>query len=168
MAKKLGGLPNLDAMLGDSRRLDFPDGSFDRVANLGSIEHIPGEGDLETAAQMGRVCRPGGKLVFSIPYGAKGEERDATDHWHGFERRYDDQMLDERLVRPSKCDVESIVFFGEKGLRFSRMWYPLPFFVKLPLRHFAPLASKQWLASIRVEDRHRACGVQMVLKKPLQ
>lgn len=168
MAQRLGGLPNLNVLLGDSTRLDLPDNSFDRVANLGSIEHIPGEGDLETAAQMGRVCRPGGKLVLSIPYATKGGELGTTSHWHGFERRYDDRMLEERIVGPSGCDVVSIVHFGEKGVQFSKKWYPLPFVVKLPFRHLAPLASRMWLTPIRSEDRHLACGVQVVLKKPLR
>jgi SAM-dependent methyltransferase len=45
----------------DARELDFPDGSFDAVFSLSSIEHFGGPGDVaRAAAEIGRVVRPGG------------------------------------------------------------------------------------------------------------
>ncbi len=45
--------------------LDFPDGSFDLLCSVHTIEHIP---SLEQAlAEMVRVVRPGGQLLFIYP-----------------------------------------------------------------------------------------------------
>ena len=164
-AKRLGGLPNLEVCHGDSRRLDFTEETFDRVANLGSIEHIPGDGDIQTATEMGRVCQSGGKLLFSIPYSFVGSEQPSCSHWKGFERRYDDRSIQERLVNPSGCLLESVTYFGEAGFKFSRYWYPVPFALKLPFRHFAPYASRKWLGEMPAKDRGNACGVRIVLRK---
>ncbi|MCA9415082.1 MAG: class I SAM-dependent methyltransferase [Candidatus Omnitrophica bacterium] len=166
MKERLSPLPNLKLLEGDSTKMDFEENSFDRVVNLGSIEHIPDQGDLSTAAEMGRVCRPGGLLVFSIPYSYEGCEQDTTDHWEGFERRYDDAMLDERIVKPSGCQEVTRTYFGEPGFSFSEKWYPLPFPVKLPFRHFLPFASRRWLKTMSSEERQKSCGVQVVLRKP--
>lgn len=48
----------------DGRALDFPDGSFDAVYSLSSIEHFGGPADVaRAAAEMGRVVRPGGYVA---------------------------------------------------------------------------------------------------------
>ncbi len=54
-----------DLVVGDAERLPFPDDCFDRVINLGSLEHYqnPDRG----AAEMARVLRPGGKAVVLLP-----------------------------------------------------------------------------------------------------
>jgi SAM-dependent methyltransferase len=45
-------------------QLEFPDGSFDVVYSLSSIEHFGGPHEIEQAArEMSRVLRPGGHLV---------------------------------------------------------------------------------------------------------
>ena len=165
-ANRLRGPANLEICPGDSRSLGFPSESFDRVANLGSIEHIPGDGDIRTAREMGRVCRPGGRLVLSIPYGKTGGEAETTPHWKSFERRYDERMLEDRLIGPSGCRILAVDYFGEPGFRFSKYWYRLPFALRLPVRHFAPLASRLWLKTLPSEERSRACGVRLVLEKP--
>lgn len=164
MADKLGGLPNFHPMVGDSTQLEFADASFDRVGNLGSIEHIPDEGDIATSREMSRVCAKDGILVYSIPYSFEGCEQATTDHWEGFERRYDDRSLEERLIAPSGRGVQERIYFGEPGFSFSSLWYPLPFVIKTPFRHLAPLASSVWLKEMDSESRARACGVRLVLK----
>lgn len=54
----------LSVMHMDARHLEFPDGSFDVAYSLSSIEHFGGPGDIaRSAAEMGRVLRPGGIAV---------------------------------------------------------------------------------------------------------
>ena len=166
MKHRLGDPENLTLLEGDSTSMEFENDSFDRVVNLGSIEHIPEQGDVLTAREMGRVCRPGGLLVLSIPYSFQGCEQETTDHWEGFERRYDDPMLDERIVEPSGCEEVSRTYFGEPGFRFSEFWYPLPFVLKVPFRHIVPFASETWLQTLPEKKKESACGVQVVLRKP--
>jgi SAM-dependent methyltransferase len=48
----------------DARRLEFPTGSFDAVYSLSSIEHFGSPQDIaRSAAEMGRVLKPGGTAV---------------------------------------------------------------------------------------------------------
>jgi SAM-dependent methyltransferase len=48
----------------DARKLDFPDASFDVVFSLSSIEHFGSPADISrSAAEMGRVLKPGGYAV---------------------------------------------------------------------------------------------------------
>ena len=51
----------LEVLWMDGRELDFPDESFDVVFSLSSIEHFGSPTDIaRSAAEMGRVLRPGG------------------------------------------------------------------------------------------------------------
>jgi SAM-dependent methyltransferase len=54
-----------DTVVADMRSLPFPDGSFDSVLSVQSIEHVP---DPERVlAEVRRVVRPGGVAVFVTP-----------------------------------------------------------------------------------------------------
>ncbi len=46
--------------------LPFPDASFDRVAVVDMLEHVPDEGAL--VRELARVVRPGGRLVVNTPH----------------------------------------------------------------------------------------------------
>jgi ubiquinone/menaquinone biosynthesis C-methylase UbiE len=50
----------------DGRRLPFADASFDRVAIVDMLEHVPDEQAF--AAEIARVCRPGARLVINTPH----------------------------------------------------------------------------------------------------
>jgi 2-polyprenyl-3-methyl-5-hydroxy-6-metoxy-1,4-benzoquinol methylase len=41
-----------DVKIGDARKIDFPDSSFDAVTCISAIEHIPGDGDIEAVKMM--------------------------------------------------------------------------------------------------------------------
>jgi SAM-dependent methyltransferase len=54
----------LEVMWMDARELSFPDGSFDVVFTLSSIEHFGSPADIAQAArEIGRVLKPGGHAV---------------------------------------------------------------------------------------------------------
>lgn len=113
---------DLDLRVEDARALSFPDASFDAVACVSVIEHIPGEGDAAAMAEMWRVLRPGGVLHLTTNVGSRpGEVRtarvvydtegpsarahdDAPDASGGdaggvfFERRYSAETLESRLL----------------------------------------------------------------------
>jgi SAM-dependent methyltransferase len=52
----------------DGHRLPFDDESFDSVVSLISIQHSPPSVQLACLVELQRVVRPGGVLVFQIPY----------------------------------------------------------------------------------------------------
>lgn len=49
----------------DVQRLTYPDGAFDLVTSTEVFEHVPD--DLQAFAEVRRVLRPGGHLVFTVP-----------------------------------------------------------------------------------------------------
>ena len=52
-------------LLGDVRRLPFCDGSFEFVYAGGVVEHF--RESLRAVAEMTRVLRPGGRVLFTVP-----------------------------------------------------------------------------------------------------
>jgi SAM-dependent methyltransferase len=90
--------------------LPFPDASFDRVAVVDMLEHVPVEGAF--AAELARVTRPGGLLVVNTPHLKRTALRrlrhalGQTDEKHGHLRPgYSPQRLRE-LFSPA-FEVES-------------------------------------------------------------
>ncbi len=158
---------SFSAVEGDSRALPYPDEEFDLVLNLGSIEHIPDDGDIIAAREMSRVLKPGGRAILTIPYGREYTEIDSGRHVSGFERRYDDEALDQRLVTPSGLTEKARIYFGEPGFAASSIWYGLPWILRLPFRRLASAFSRRWLAHFHTDDRDRACGARLVLDKDI-
>ena len=54
-------------VLGDARRLPFPNGAFDAVFAAGLLPHLPDT--MIGLAEIGRVVRPGGRLTLFHPIG---------------------------------------------------------------------------------------------------
>ena len=63
VARRAGVGGNL--LVGNAEALPFPEASFDRVVNLGSIEHY--ECPDRAVAEMARVLRPDGQAVILLP-----------------------------------------------------------------------------------------------------
>jgi SAM-dependent methyltransferase len=66
--------PALDLRVEDARALSFGDASFDAVACVSVIEHVPGDGDVRAMAEIWRVLRPGGVLHLTTNVGAHPRE----------------------------------------------------------------------------------------------
>jgi SAM-dependent methyltransferase len=59
----------------DGRTLEFPDGEFDVVYSLSSIEHFGGfDGARASIVEMARVLKPGGVLVLATEYIVSGPD----------------------------------------------------------------------------------------------
>jgi SAM-dependent methyltransferase len=100
--------PNVTFEIADGRWLPFEDETFDHAYSISVIEHIARGGDEKALRELGRVVRPGGRVVVTVPYAERyrDEFRDRPVYvFHGrengrvfFQRWYDDEALD-RLVR---------------------------------------------------------------------
>jgi SAM-dependent methyltransferase len=77
-------------VLGDARRLPFPDGAFGAVFAAGLLPHLPDT--MLGLAEIGRVVRPGGRLTLFHPIG-----RAALAARHERALR-DDEPLDPRVL----------------------------------------------------------------------
>jgi SAM-dependent methyltransferase len=104
--------PALDLRVEDARALSFGDASFDAVACVSVIEHVPGEADAAAMAEIWRVLRPGGVLHLTTNVAAHPREirterpvygdasRTDDDEAEGvfFERHYTEDTLRDRLL----------------------------------------------------------------------
>ena len=102
-------LVGADVHLVRGDHLPFPDASFDKVAVVDMLEHVPDE--VAFAAELARVTRPGGRLVVNTPHMKRTLLRRArhalgqTDEKHGHLRPgYTKERLSE-LLSPA-FDVE--------------------------------------------------------------
>jgi SAM-dependent methyltransferase len=77
---------DVNICLADAKRLPIDDNSVDIIVSTEVFEHIPDVG--VAIAEARRVCRPGGKLICSIPnnfckkYVVKGPHPDHVNNWN--------------------------------------------------------------------------------------
>ncbi len=115
----------------DGRNLEFPDNHFTKIFSISVIEHIPGDGDSECLREIGRVLAPGGICAITIPFApeSRDEYLDAEKfYWSAsygsdkklfFQRRYSENDIFQKLIRPSGLSVKSLLYMGEKPLTGS-------------------------------------------------
>jgi SAM-dependent methyltransferase len=113
----------------DARHLSYAQGHFDGVFSISAIEHIPDEGDSVAIQEIARVLAPGGTACLTVPWSDHGylEEfkgrGDPDAYWAQgdgervfFQRAYDRDSLERRLVRPSGLSLVDLSFWGERAL----------------------------------------------------
>ena len=116
----------------DARRTDFPDKSFDRVVSISVLEHIEGDGDSSAMREMGRVLKPGGIAVVSIPFSRRFKMKMTRSRIYGVEnpgkkeqlflRVYDQQTLEQRILRPSGLFLQEATALGLRTSFWSRLF----------------------------------------------
>jgi len=176
----------------DARRLTYPDGSFNRVFAISTIEHIGGDGDTQAVKEFARVLRPGGRAVITVPCGPSfQEEQRDTGELQGygadagvrdlfkskrtgtkafFQYRYDLAAIEARLIAPSglKPVHHSYVTVRQPDIR--QAWGARPAWLKA-LTNWATPAFTTLLIAVRpagspVTKRTEAAII--VLEKPGQ
>jgi SAM-dependent methyltransferase len=111
----------------DGRALSYPDAQFDKVYSVSVIEHIPDGGDSDCARELGRVLKPGGACLITVPFWptSKDQYRRPDFYWSGitgpeqdglvfFQRRYSAEDLRRRLIEPSGLVAEKVLYVGER------------------------------------------------------
>lgn len=113
----------------DGRHLAFAACSFNKIFSISVLEHIPDTGDTACIKEMARVLDHGGKCVVTVPFSPVSEDefRDPGEFYWArssakhpgngkvfFQRRYDEQAIFERLVRPSGLHLSTLSYVGEK------------------------------------------------------
>jgi SAM-dependent methyltransferase len=84
VARKRG---DFDVRIGRLEELPWEDCTFDLITCLDVIEHTPD--DRATLSELRRVCKPGGRLLVTVPaYQALWSQHDeANHHYRRYERR---------------------------------------------------------------------------------
>lgn len=114
----------------DGRKLQYQDEFFDKVFSVSVVEHIPDAGDSECLREIGRVLKPGGRCMLTVPFSPepKDQYRNGTDfYWSSasnraedgsvfFQRRYSEETLRERLINPSGLQLRELLYVGERVL----------------------------------------------------
>jgi SAM-dependent methyltransferase len=110
--------------VGDGTDLAYPDASFDGAYSVSVLEHIPDGGDARALAEMGRVVRPGGRVVLTLPHGEAGEtfkeapmysdspEAEAERERHFYARTYSREMLDELVEGAPMLERRELRIYG--------------------------------------------------------
>jgi SAM-dependent methyltransferase len=118
----------------DGRNLTYPSAHFERVFSISAIEHIPGDGDSRAVQEIGRVLTPGGIACLTVPWSDHGyleefkHRGDPDAYWAPgdgdtvfYQRAYDRDTLERRLVKPSGLACVDLSFWGERNVPVEHM-----------------------------------------------
>lgn len=111
-------------VVGDGTRLPYPSESFDCVTCISTIEHLPGDGDINVAKEIGRVLRAEGRAFISVPYAPVMRE----GKWGKWPQRwYDIPGAFSRLVDSYGFTLLDYGFLlGGVAGKIADAWYALP------------------------------------------
>lgn len=137
MFKDLYGLDNMLIKTLDGRCIPFEDEEIEQVYSVSVLEHIPDDGDIKCAAEIGRVLKPGGLATITLPFartyceeyleGIKTYWSDHSKEVDGkvfFQRRYALKDITDRIIKPSGLILKSMVLTAEKPIgKLSRYDY---------------------------------------------
>ena len=167
---------------GDARRLPFGNDAFASIYSLSVFEHIGTAGDPDGAeqqaiAELGRVLRPGGRAVLTVPVRPEHTDEFREHDYYGdapeqtgrffFQRHYSEASLRDRLLQPAAAaGLEAVNreyvhetpvgWFDDYVERWQAMGLALTVFDPL-------LASRHWqTASTHPTDRFGNCHITLV------
>jgi SAM-dependent methyltransferase len=129
-----GHVGGLSFEVADARRLPFADAAFDHAYSISVIEHIGGDGDFEALAELGRVVKPGGRIVLTVPFDTAyredwrerplyGPDQAHHDGRSFFARTYDDARLDHLVASTASVRELRRRRVRFPSTRLSRFYY---------------------------------------------
>jgi SAM-dependent methyltransferase len=157
----------------DARRLGYPDAHFDRVYAISVLEHIEDDGDSQAMHEIARVLKPGGVCCLTVPF--SGSYHESTIDYEVYfkkpvngrpvfyERHYDPDSFQKRLIAPSGLRVLATQYYGERWLPYERLYNRLPRAFRILLSPFGPAFSKLFLC--RMDGPLGAKAALLVLQK---
>lgn len=150
----------------DARCLRYPDCYFDKVYAISVLEHIEDDGDSQAMREISRVLKPGGICCLTVPFAERYRESTIDYELYFkksvngkpvfFERHYDPESLQSRLVRPSRLNVSIIQYYGERWLPYERFYQELPAVFKILISPLGPMFSRLFLVPLRSESASSA------------
>ena len=146
-----------ETVVADMRALPFPDGSFESVLAVHSIEHVP---DPERVlAESARVLEPGGVAVFVTPNRLTfGRPDEIIDPYHHIEldpaelRALCERFFGAVVVRGLFGSARHMELFEEERRTLDRLLGLDP----LRLRRFVPVALRRRLYDLLLRHNRRA------------
>jgi hypothetical protein len=134
------------------------------------LEHIEEDGDSKAMREVARVLKAGGLYCLTVPFAGLYPES-SIDHQiyykkpvNGkpvfYERHYDQESLQSRLVRPSGLSLAGLEFYGERVFPFEHYYSALPHPFRIALAPAGPFFSKLCLCRT---DREGSPAPKMAL-----
>lgn len=159
----------------DGRSLGYPDCHFDKVYAISVIEHIEDDGDSQAMREIARVLKVGGLCCLTVPFAPRYRE-DTIDYQIYFkdsapgkpvfwQRRYDLEALEARLIVPSCLSVSTIEYFGERWFSFEQFYERLPQLLRIIFSVPGPAFSKLFLYKLDEGASSAAKTALLVLRK---
>ena len=117
--------PNFTFVHGDIFKTPFPDDFFDRVTAVSTIEHIGlgrygdpiySDGDKKAVKEIKRILKPGGKAIFTVPFGKQTIVYRKKIPLH---RVYDSQALNGLFS--GSLEIIKAKYIAKKGI----IWVPV-------------------------------------------
>lgn len=144
------GLDRLKIIKGDFMNSDLPAESFDVITNISVIEHFEKENDSLGMKKSAKLLKKGGLYILSTPYNEGFyKEFFLKQNVYGtkynsepvfFQRHYDNESLEKRIIQASGLTELQKKYFGEYGFQFKEIFIDPTLFLK-PLKIFY-----QWLS----------------------
>jgi len=160
-----------------------PESLFDVITCVSVIEHFPGSSDSEAMEHMASLLKPGGLLILTTPvnegfakefYRNEQVYGEYEDGGTFYQRHYDVDGINTRLIEPSGLKEVERIFFGEYGYPFGQKFL-FPQLKKNPFKVFykwaSPLFAKKFLTysnspvSSSTMSVDTASGIILVLTK---
>jgi ubiquinone/menaquinone biosynthesis C-methylase UbiE len=159
----------------DATTLPYPDEYFDKVFSISVLEHIEGDGDTSAMREIARVLKQGGLCCLTFPFATRYSEESTTKTLYYkkptdgkpvfFQRHYDEQTVQRRLVAPSGLRLLALELFGERWLPFERLYARLPGVLKIAVAPLGPLASFAFLHRLRPGSEAEPKAALVLLSK---
>jgi SAM-dependent methyltransferase len=77
-------VPGIKTVMADLKSIPLPEGSFDGIVCIETIEHIPPDELPAVTSELARVLVPGGTLVITVPALAGGPPQPGSAHYQHF------------------------------------------------------------------------------------
>jgi SAM-dependent methyltransferase len=150
----------------DARSLSYDDRTFDKIFSISCLEHIEGDGDSIAMKEIYRTLGDRGRAVITVPFNIEFKEsfRDFSFYDKKFkgkkifyQRHYDLEALENRIVTPSKLHCVKLQLFGEPGFRFQdKILMKTPKLLRAGFNLVSPLFQRHFIKQLDNNRPHKA------------
>ncbi len=140
------------------------------------LEHIPEGGDTSAIREIVRTTKPGGLIVATVPFAPQYGETFLRDDVYErkqdgdepvfFERHYDHEALQSRLIEPSGAELVDLEIWGERATRVESRLNRFRSATRVLLSPLEPLLSLVFLRQVGGSPNDHPMAAFLTLMKP--
>ncbi len=160
----------------DGRSIPHRPDTFDAAYSISVLEHIPGEGDTSAIREILRTTKPGGLVVATVPFAPRYREsflnedvyerKQKGDEPVFFERHYDHETLQSRLIGPSGAELVDLEIWGETTVRIESRLNRLRLATRMFVSPLEPVLSLVFLRQVDGSPDAHPMAAFLTLRKP--